>query len=168
MKFNALKSDVIFFRGKPNKSAPKYYLNGKLLTSIQSVKYLGGYLTHDMKWCSYIDYIANKAWRVLSLIKHLLYDVPEKVKPIAYVTLCRPLLEQVCEIWDLTTQTLITNLKDIHSKAKALLKFLEADMFLYQAQKSYQALIHFRTLEETKELHFCTMFWSMSLSFLTC
>ena len=93
MKFNALKSDVIFFRGKPNKSAPKYYLNGKLLTSIQSVKYLRGYLTHDMKWCSYIDYIANKAWRVLSLIKHLLYDVPEKVKPIAYVTLCRPLLE---------------------------------------------------------------------------
>ena len=77
MKFNALKCNLIVFGGKPDESAPKYYLNGKLLTSMQSVKYLGVYLSHDMKLCCHIDYIANKALKVLGLIKHLLYDSPK-------------------------------------------------------------------------------------------
>ena len=55
MKFNALKSNVIVFGGKSGESAPKYYLNGKLLIYMQSVKYLGVYLFHVMKWCSHID-----------------------------------------------------------------------------------------------------------------
>ena len=37
MKFNALKSNVIVFGGKPDKSASKDYLNRKLLTLMQYV-----------------------------------------------------------------------------------------------------------------------------------
>ena len=67
-----------------------------------------------MVYC-HIDYTTNKALRVLGLIKHVLYDAPEKVRLLAYVTLCRPLLEYACEIWDPTTQFLITKLEDVQS-----------------------------------------------------
>ena len=94
----------------------------QLLASVQSVKYLGVYLSYDMKWSCHIDYTTNKALRVLGLIKHVLYDAPEKVRLFAYVTLCRPLLEYACEIWDPTTQFLITKLEDVQSKAIRYIK----------------------------------------------
>ena len=75
-----------------------------------------------MKWGCHIDYAANKALRVLGLIKHVLYDAPKKVRLLAYVTLCRPLLEYACEIWDPTTQFLITRLEDVQSKAIRYIK----------------------------------------------
>lgn len=37
---------------------------------------------------------------ILGLIKRTLYRAPEKVKLIAYKSLCRPLLEYACEAWD--------------------------------------------------------------------
>ena len=43
---------------------------------------------------------------------------------LAYVTLCRPLLEYACEIWDPTTQFLITKLEDVQSKAIRYIKNL--------------------------------------------
>ena len=91
MKFNALKSNVIAFGGKLDEPSPKYHLSGQLLASVQSVKYLGVYLSYVMKWSCHIDYTTNKALRVLGLIKHVIYDAPEKVRLLAYVTLCRPL-----------------------------------------------------------------------------
>ena len=145
MEFNALKSNVIVFGGKPDESAPKYYLNGKLLTSMQPVKYLGVYLSHDMKWCCHIDYIANKALRVLGLIKHLLYDAPGKVKLIAYVTLRRPLLEYACEIWDPTTQ--ITKLENMQSKATRSVKNLRDR---YVSVSSIRVLIGLDTLQNDR------------------
>ena len=89
-----------------------------------SVKYFGVYLSHNMKWYCHIDCIANKALKVLGLIKHLLSNASKKVKPIAYVTLCWPFLEYVCEIWNPATQTLITKLENIQSKATRFVKNL--------------------------------------------
>ena len=48
----------------------------------------------------------------------------KKVRLLAYVTLCRPLLEYACEIWDPTTQFLITKLEDVQSKAILYIKNL--------------------------------------------
>ena len=132
-----------------------------------SVKYFGVYLSHNMKWYCHIDCIANKALKVLGLIKHLLSNASEKVRLIAYVTLCRPFIEYVCEIWNPTTQTLITKLENIQSKAMRFVKNLKRT---YVSGSSARVLIGLdaRTIKETKELHFFTLFWSMSLSFLTC
>ena len=33
-------------------------------------------------------------------MKHVLFDAPRKVKRVAYLTLCRPLLKYACEVWD--------------------------------------------------------------------
>ena len=32
--------------------------------------------------------------------QHVLFDAPRKVKRVAYLTLCIPLLEYGCEVWD--------------------------------------------------------------------
>ena len=41
MKFSAFQSIVIAFGGKSDKHLTNYHVNGKLLTSVQSVMYLG-------------------------------------------------------------------------------------------------------------------------------
>ena len=82
MKFNAPKSNVIVFGGEPDESAPKYYLNGELLTSMKFVKCLGVYLFHNMRWFSHIHYIATKTFRVLGNLLPML----------GHVDLCRLLL----------------------------------------------------------------------------
>jgi len=34
----------------------------------------------------------------MGMIKHVLFDAPGRVKRVAYLTLCRPLLEYACEV----------------------------------------------------------------------
>ena len=48
----------------------------------------------------------------------------QKKLDFLHVTLCRPLLEYACEIWDPTTRFLITKLEDVQSKAIRYIKNL--------------------------------------------
>ena len=50
------------------------------------------------------------------MIKHVLFDAPRKVKRVAYLTLCRPILEYASEVWDPYLIRLITSLEDIQKK----------------------------------------------------
>ena len=54
----------------------------------------------------------------------MLYNAPEKFRLLAYVTLCSPLLEYACKIWNPTTQFLTTKLEDVQSKAIYYIKNL--------------------------------------------
>ena len=83
------------------------------------------------------------ALRVLGLIKHLLNDAAEKVKLIAYVTLCRPLLKYACEIWNPTTQTLITKPENIQSKVTRFVRNLKGR---YVSVSSARVLLGLDTL----------------------
>ena len=82
---------------------------------------------------------------MLDFIKHLLYNAPEKVKLIAQVTLCRPLLEYACKIWSPTTQTLIIKLEYMQSKA---IKNLRGR---YVFVSSARVLLELDTLQNAKK-----------------
>ena len=102
MSFSVTKTQLIVF-GKKNKIDCGNYahqLGGVAIEQFSSVKYLGITLQSDLKFDKHIHNITNKAMKVLGMIKRTLYQTMLKNKMIAYMTLCRPLLEYACQVWD--------------------------------------------------------------------
>ena len=93
-----------------------YFLNGKPLEQVSNFKYLGINVSDNFDWDVHIDSVTAKASQRLGMIKHVLFDAPRKVKRVAYLTLCRPILEYASEVWDLYLIRQITSLEDIQRK----------------------------------------------------
>ena len=63
-------------------------------------KYLGVDISNDFRWDRHIDAIAGKGSQKLGMIRRTLHSAPKRVKLMAYLTLCRPVLEYACQAWD--------------------------------------------------------------------
>ena len=97
-----------------------YFLNGKPLEQVSSFNFkyfLGINVSNNFDWDMHnIDSVTAKASQRLGMIKHALFDAPRKVKRVAYLTLCRPILEYASEVWDPYLIRQITSLEDIQRK----------------------------------------------------
>ena len=121
MRFNAGKSNFISF-GDKTLNAYIYKLDKSVLNACTTIKYLGVIISQDMKWHHHITAVYTKALRILGLLKHSLYSAPQKIKLLAYKTICRPLLEYAAEVWDPVTKSHSTQLENIQSKAIRFVK----------------------------------------------
>ena len=65
MTFNTDKSHTILFSCSRRPSIPSYNLSGKTLTAVDTVKYLGVHLNHDLSWAAHANHLAARASRVL-------------------------------------------------------------------------------------------------------
>lgn len=158
MKFNATKSNIIVFDKSPKPITHTYYLSNEQLVQSSCVKYLGIYLVHDLKWDYHINSVVNKAMRILGLIKNVLYDAPVKVKLIAYTTLCRPLLEYACEIWDPAHLMLSNNLEKVQNKAVRFVKNLKGwDVSVTESK----AELNLKALNKSRQEHRFTLFFKV-------
>ena len=77
-----------------------YKLDGKILATITSFKYLGVQITENFSWDMHVNSITSTASQKPGMIKRVLLEAPKKIRKIAYVTFCRPLLEYACGAWD--------------------------------------------------------------------
>ena len=72
-----------------------------IMEKVDSMKYLGVYISSDLSWCVHIDIITSKARRTLGFIHRKLYRyVDSSVLTRLYTTLVHPMLEY-CAVWDL-------------------------------------------------------------------
>ena len=67
---------------------------------LHSVKYLGVYLSDDLRWNKHIKTISNKANKTLGFLKRNLIHCPPRTKETAYKALVRPTLEYCSSVWD--------------------------------------------------------------------
>jgi hypothetical protein len=116
MKLNADKSRIIAF-GQKGQPPPSYHINNIEIPLSSSIKYLGIHINANLKWNDHITYILNKSNKILGLIKATLTNAPINVKRLAYFTLCRPILEYGCEVWDPTSTELVEKLEVFQNKA---------------------------------------------------
>ena len=70
-----------------------YILEGTVLENVDSIKYLGVTITHDLRWNTHISNMCTKANRTLGFLRRNLYQCPLDVKEAAYRGLVRPILE---------------------------------------------------------------------------
>ena len=99
MEFNTDKCQIVGFNRQDSVVNCTYFLNGKPLEQVSSFKYLVINVSNNFDWDVPIDSETEKASQRLGMIKHVLFAAPRKVKRVAYLTLCRPILENASEVW---------------------------------------------------------------------
>ena len=70
------------------------------LEQVPSTKYLGVFITSDMKWSDHIANICKKANNTLSFLKRNLNISNSNLKEKTYQSLVKPTLEYACTTWD--------------------------------------------------------------------
>lgn len=97
MSYNVGKGQVVTFWIS---SLPNYYLGNECVTVASTFRYLEVEISNTFDWSFHIDAIVCKAFSILGMPKTNPFHIPTEVKLIAYKSLCRPILEYVCEVWD--------------------------------------------------------------------
>ena len=101
MSFNITKCKQMLLSRKrnPTVSIP-LLLNGLPLQIVNSYKYLGFIISSDLSWSNHIEYICNKAKRMLGILYRQFSSNSNETALIRlYLTLVRPLLEYGAEVW---------------------------------------------------------------------
>ena len=91
LKFNIEKCKVMHIGN--NNSDFKYLMESKVLTTTEIEKDLGVYLSKDLKWDFHINYMINKANRVLIMINHTFKYLDKNSLKLLFTSLVRPQLE---------------------------------------------------------------------------
>ena len=80
------------------------YLHGHKLEHVQTAKYLGVTISHDMRWNTHVDNIdcniVKKGNQALGFLRRNLQIRSEDLKTTAYNTIVRPHLEYSSSVWD--------------------------------------------------------------------
>ena len=70
------------------------------IKEVESHKHLGVILFNDCSWQKHIDYIKEKVWTRINIMRQLKYDHDRKSLETIYKSFIRPLLEYADVIWD--------------------------------------------------------------------
>ena len=121
MSFNTKKCKTLRIATKQNQVITDYKMASDTLETVQQHPYLGVELTHNLKWSHHIDNITAKANRALWFLRRNLWRCPANVKQQMYFALVRPIIENVCSVWDPHTKHDIERIEMIQHRAGVLL-----------------------------------------------
>ena len=75
-------------------------LNGVVLDSVQSFKYLGVMLTSDMSWSTHVSMVCSRARKILGVIYRQFYaNATSAVLLQLYLSMVRPHVEYAAAVW---------------------------------------------------------------------
>lgn len=102
---------------KKNKQSFTYSANNVFLSEVTEYKYLGLWITNNLKWNLHIDKVTANACRKLFFLRRALKQSTFSVRSLAYKTIILPVLDYAAIIWDPYTQTNIKKLERVQRKA---------------------------------------------------
>ena len=135
MVFNTDKCQIVRFGKNGLDSSVDYFLGGVALENVSAFKYLGVEITSDFSWDLQIDSVTAKASRRLGMMRHVLFKAPRKVKRVAYLTLCRPIMEYAGEVWDPHLVRQITSLENVQRRAVRFISDLRGKRSVTEARQ---------------------------------
>ena len=99
MEFNPSKCNIIQATRRRTPFKFHYKLHGKVLETVDTTKYLGINLSHDLLWNDHVNAINTKANKTLNFLCHNLRTCLAKSKEQAYKALVRPIVEYSADVW---------------------------------------------------------------------
>ena len=160
MQFRPDKCSCIRFTRSHNPILLDYYLKNIKLKEAKTQKYLGVYLSSDMRWTAHIDHIVNKANRTIGFLTRNLHRCPSKVKYTAYVTIARPILDYCDTVWDTEILRDVLKLEKLNTRAARL---ISNDYRRIEGITSYLKREHnLDILAERRKLHRLTFLYKIS------
>ena len=68
-------------------------MSGQNIQIVPSHKHLGFFLSSDCSWHSHVDFIKEKAWSLINVMRRLKFQLDRKSLETIYTCFIRPLLE---------------------------------------------------------------------------
>jgi hypothetical protein len=100
VSFNPSKTESFVVSRKQAKPFhPPLIMTNEQITTVKSHKHLGVVLSDDCGWHSHIDYIKEKAWKRINIMRNLKFTLDRKSLEIIYISFIRPILEYADVIW---------------------------------------------------------------------
>ena len=96
---------------------PPLFMQNHPISEVDVHKHLGLYFTKDCTWHKHINYIKEKAWLRINIMRKLKYKLDRKSLETIYLTFIRPLLEYGDIVWDNCTQYEKQELDKIQNEA---------------------------------------------------
>ena len=87
------------------------------ISEVEFHKHLGLYFCSDCSWHHHINYVKEKAWLRINIMRKLKFKLDRKSLETIYITFIRPLLEYGDVIWDNCTQYEKEELDKIQNEA---------------------------------------------------
>jgi len=100
IKINPDKSKAIRFTRAWVKNPLGYSLFDQKILEASNCKYLEIILRSDLNWVDQVNYTAQKAWKALHFVLHVLKKGNRNTKCLAYTLLLHPILEYGSACWD--------------------------------------------------------------------
>ena len=124
--FNALKLSLLISRKHNNQALnPPVYMQDQPVKTVDVHKHLGLYFSKDCSWSKQIEYISEKAWARVNMMRKFKFDLDRKSLDIIYTSFIRPLLEYGSGVWDKYTLQEKQKLEKIHITKTCLFKYIE-------------------------------------------
>ncbi len=156
MSFNVKKCCHLSITRKiKGKFNTKYSVENESIPVVNSCKYLGLTITHNLSWNEHARNTKNKASRTLGLIRRNLGPCDPEVKTRAYEALVRPQVEYATAAWNPYTRRNIKLLEGVQRQAA---RFVSRD---YRTDSSVTAMVNklgWDTLENRRLMSQAVMF----------
>lgn len=102
LKFTENKTEIIFYKLRPNQENPIFKMNEHRITCSQELKYLGIIITSNLKWDSHINKTIDRAKKLTYKLKSACsetFGLDRTAMMIIYNAAIRPAITYGAEIW---------------------------------------------------------------------
>ena len=158
MELNPRKCHAITVTRKKTRFIHQYSLNGEILDSVSSAKYLGVTITSDLNWKQHISNICQKANNTLAFLRRNVRVHSTQLKTTAYQALVRPLLEYGCTVWDPYTVGCIQQLEMVQRRAA---RYVLNRYHNTSSVSDMLSQLGWASLQKRREIHRLTMLYKM-------
>ena len=124
LSLNAGKTELIFFHSHQHTlsyDGISIKFNGKKLTPVDKIKYLGMYIDKYLNWNFHIQHLSKKLSRANGILSKLRHNAPIVTCLNVYYAIFYSHLNYSCNLWGLTTEE---NLKKIEVLQKKCLRII--------------------------------------------
>ena len=158
VKFNPNKTESLLISRKSNRLFhPPLSMLDQQITDVESHKHLGIYLSNDCTWHKHIEYIKEKAWNRINVMRKLKYELDRQSLETIYLTFIRPVLEYANVVWDNCTHYEKEELEKIQNEAA---RIVTGTTKLVSIHALYEE-IGWDTLDSRRRKHKLTLFYKM-------
>ncbi|KXJ07198.1 putative RNA-directed DNA polymerase from transposon BS [Exaiptasia diaphana] len=117
MKFNVSKCHLLSVTNKRKPSNYLYTINDEVLPKATEQDYLGVRCCSNLRWGPHCSKVANKANKVLGLLRRTLKPCSKATKEKAYFALVRPILEYAAPVWNPYTDSDVNRIEQVQKNA---------------------------------------------------
>ena len=98
---------------------PRYHfcLDGQIIPTAESIKYLGVTIDYKLKFQEHIDDIIGKGNKLLGMIRRCLGPANQHTKMVAFNSIVRPTVEYACQVWSPEAQKRIHAVDSVQRRA---------------------------------------------------